>query len=108
MSVPILEPSQTVLQTELDKKAGQVLKIRYVYTFEGAYLAFTLSDNPARERILVTRRESTKPKLFMDQNVLWNELVKRYPGIQFEARGNPIPDIGPAAETPRAAKLQTE
>jgi hypothetical protein len=106
MPVPRLDPSDTVLQTELDKKVGQVMKIRYVYTTEGAYLVYTLKDNPFKERVLVTRRERTRPKLFMDQNVLWGELIKRYPGIQFEATGAPIPEIGPPSGGPPAEPEQ--
>lgn len=98
MSIPHCDPAETITQVDLDKAYQQnlVLKIRYFYTGEGSFLKFTLANNPEQEFFLSTRRERTRPKVFVDQNLLLADLHRRFPGLVFEANGQQMTPPGPA------------
>lgn len=98
MPIPHCDPADTILQADLDKVKTQhaVLKIRLIYTEEGSYLSFVLKNDPAKELYLTTRRERTRPKVFVDQNLLLADLHRNFPGLIFEASGSQAPPPEPA------------
>lgn len=106
MSIPDCDPADTIIQGDLDKAQAQnqVRRIKYVYTAEGGYLMFTLASNLDKEFYLATRRERTRPKIFVDQNALLANLYANFPGLVFEANANwaPSPPT-PAATSPAEA-----
>jgi len=108
MTIPNCDPADTILQVELDKVSAQqaVLKIKLIYTEEGSYLVYVLKNNPTKELHLTTRRDRTRPKVFIDQNRLLADLHATYPGIIFEANGNllrPTKDGTPPSPEPSRA-----
>ncbi len=99
MPIPNCDPSSTILQVDLDKLTTQqaVLRIKLIYTEEGSYLIFVLRNDPTKELFLTTRRERTRPKVFVDQNLLLAELHRNFPNLIFEASGNQLQSPPPAS-----------
>lgn len=111
MTIPNCDPSDTILQVDLDKvkTSESVLKIKLVNTDEGSFLIFVLKSDPTRELFLTTRRDRTRPKVFVDQNLLLDDLRRSFPdfsfntpelrGIVFEATRRQLTPPAPDAET---------
>jgi hypothetical protein len=97
MTIPNCDPANTIIQVDLDKFKAQraVHKIKFIYTDEGSYLVFVLKNDPTRDLYLTTRRERTRPKVFVNQNLLLADLHRSFPGLIFEANGDLIPPPGP-------------
>src|SRR4051794_32647349 len=83
MTIPSCDPTNTITQVDLDKAIAQqgVAKIKYIFTEQGAYLMFELRKHPGREFYLTTRRDRTRPRTFVDQHQLLQELHQKFPGL---------------------------
>lgn len=102
MTIPTCDPADSILQTDLDQPAIQraILKIKLIYTEEGSYLSFVMRRDPTRELFLTTRRERTRPKMFVDPHLLLSNLLKMFPLMTFETNGELLLPEPPAAVGP--------